>query len=147
MFNAIIIDLDGTLVDSLDLSSFTINGDVNLREWIKSTKYSPVNEWCREIVNAFMLSGYHVVFLTARNDSKESKEITESWLNTNILPGWSLIMRPENDLRPDYAVKMDLYRNKIEPFYNVIFAIDDKPEVIEMWKSIGVTALSCADIK
>jgi hypothetical protein len=58
---------------------------------------------------------------------------------------WSLIFRPANDFRPDNEIKHDLFYNQIEPIYDVLFAVDDRKCNVEMWRSLGITALQCAE--
>ena len=47
---AIIIDLDGTLVNSLKIDGFTDAwGKTDWERWMVSNRFAPANEWCKEI--------------------------------------------------------------------------------------------------
>ena len=43
---------------------------------------------------------------------------------------------------PDYKLKM--YRELIEPFADVIFAVDDRDIVVQMWRDNAITCLDIA---
>lgn len=143
---AVIIDLDGTLVNSPQPSEeHMVNDKMCWDTWIRSTKFSPINEWCKDITIALALDGYHIIFLTARSETAESKKITENWLATHIPINYSLYMRDENDFRHDNESKRDIYINQIAPNYNVMFAVDDKKSNCDLFRSLGIPALHCAD--
>lgn len=148
MRQALIIDLDGTLCNSMHVADFTdINGVVNWNEWAESTAYATRNDWCAEIVNNFASQNYHIIFLTARTGTPRHFEITKDWLQ-NFGFGhlqYTLLMRDVDDKRPDYVIKEEIYRKEIAPNYNVLFAVDDKHAVIGMWRKLGIPALHCAD--
>lgn len=54
-------------------------------------------------------------------------------------------MRKDGDFRKDSIVKEEIYREWIEPFHEVLFCIDDRKQVVDMWRSIGLTCLQCAE--
>ena len=144
--DAVIIDLDGTLVKSHHVDQYTdVGGNVDWTAWMDSNKFAPVNEWCRAIVNSSMSMGYKIIFLTARSGTPQGFEVTDGWLKNNGFVNYELFMRHENDVRPDLEIKRDIYNNSIAPYYNVLYAVDDKKKVVDMWREIGVPALHCAD--
>ena len=51
-------------------------------------------------------------------------------------------MRQEGDYRPDYEVKLEIYENYIVPLgYHIDFALDDRNQIVDMWRSIGIKTL------
>lgn len=54
-------------------------------------------------------------------------------------------MRKTGDHRQDSIVKAEIYAEKIEPYYNVLFVVDDRPQVVEAWKSIGLHVIAVTD--
>jgi hypothetical protein len=54
-------------------------------------------------------------------------------------------MRLDGDRRKDFIVKEENFHNYIEPYYDVKLAIDDRPKVIEMWKTLGIQTLWVAN--
>lgn len=143
---AVIIDIDGTLANSPAPSEEHMNdGVMDWNAWIRSTQFSPVNEWCRELVMAMALNGVKIIFLTARSESEESRKITEDWISRHVPVLHELHMRPEDDFRHDQESKRDVFLNKIAPFYNVLFAVDDKRVNCDLFRDLGIAALHCAD--
>lgn len=143
---AIIVDIDGTLANSPQPSEEHMkDGVMDWSAWIRSTQFSPVNEWCREMVMAMALNGVRIIFLTARSEDAESRKITEDWLQRHVPVVHELYMRPENDFRHDAESKRDLFLNQIAPKYDVLFAIDDKRANCDLFRDLGIAALHCAD--
>lgn len=143
---AVIIDIDGTLANSPAPSEeHMIDNQICWDTWIKTTQFSPVNEWCRDLVIAMALNGYHIIFLTARSGSKEARKITEEWLTRHVPVLHSLYMRDETDLRHDNESKRDVFLNQIATKYDVRFAVDDKRINCDLFRELGVPALHCAD--
>lgn len=147
--NAIIVDLDGTLVNNSVRTRHLDSSQV--RDWTefnKALQFDELSEWCNQLVRGMADRGTHIIFLTARSGSSETRQITENWLRLNMggLNGdYTLLMRDDGDARPDFAIKQEIYMLKVAPYYNVLFAIDDKASVCNMWRSLGVTALHCED--
>ena len=59
-----------------------------------------------------------------------------------------LHMRPEDQrYLPDYQVKQEIlnYILKFIDKKNIIFAVDDRQQVVDMWRSNGITTLQVAD--
>jgi len=148
---AIIVDLDGTLIDSPSIMQYTnyFDNTIAWDSWIEATRYSSANDWCMEICKKFYDDGYKLLFLTARTNNSLNRDITEQWLTNNLLQNnikdWELVMRDENDTRMDSEAKLSKYLSEIAPRYNVLFAIDDKKSNIDLWRHLGIAALHCAD--
>ena len=47
-------------------------------------------------------------------------------------------MRKGGDKRIDSIVKKELYRKYIEPFYRVKLVLDDRNQVVDMWRDLGL---------
>lgn len=143
---AVIIDIDGTIANTPQPDApIKENGETDWHGWIMTTQFSPVNEWCKQIVLAMAMQGYKIVFLTARSGDDGSRKITEEWLENHIPVMHELYMRHEDDRRPDYEMKKDVFLNEIAPHYDVCFAIDDKKVNVDLFRSLGIPALHCAD--
>lgn len=154
--NAVIIDLDGTLVNNgiriqnnLQRRRENLtNPQIRWDEFFEKTmEYDMPNLWCVEIVNAFNKQGYKILFLTGRMGTETTKTATQRWLNMYVNPDidYELIMRPEDDYRKNEQVKLDIMLNKIMPMYDVLFAIDDMKGNIDMFRNLGIAALHCAE--
>lgn len=78
------------------------------------------------------------VFMSGRQSL--FRQQTENWLKKhNLLREQDeLHMRPEGDIRKDYVVKLELFNKYVNPKYTVDFVLDDRDQVVEMWRAIGL---------
>jgi hypothetical protein len=154
----IIIDLDGTLADS-SLRKHHVEG-VN-KDWASfyfNIPYDNVNLWCKELVLGMISRSVESLFVSGRPETMESngvvhpiKEWTLDWLQTQFqLTSKSffeekLFMRASGDKREDFIIKKELYEDHIKGKYEVLFVVDDRRQVVNMWRSEGLVVLHCAD--
>ena len=54
-------------------------------------------------------------------------------------------MRRTYDRRKDCVIKMEIFEQYINNIYFVEFCIDDRTQVVELWRSLGLTCLQVAD--
>ena len=155
--NAIIVDLDGTLVNNNVRAQNHIqrrrenltDAEIRWNEFFEKTiEFDQPNLRCIELVNAFNKLGYKILFLTGRMATETTEAATKKWLTMYVNPSidYELIMRPNEDYRKNEQVKLDLLLNKIMPMYNILFAIDDMRANIDMLRNLGIPALHCADL-
>lgn len=71
--------------------------------------------------------------------------IMRDWIAKVGLPIDRLLMRDGGDQRRDSIVKLEILDRDIAPFYDVLFAIDDRPQVIEAWESRGIPVIAVVD--
>jgi predicted kinase len=69
---------------------------------------------------------------------------TEQWLEDNGVPYHELYMRPEKDSRKDNIIKLELFNEHIRDNYDVLFVLDDRNQVVEMWRELGVQCFQVA---
>jgi predicted kinase len=135
--HAVICDLDGTLALMGDRSPYDCKkcGDDALNV--------AVHRLLRAYTNVYDCD---VFFLSGR--SAECREETSDWLSKQgwVRPtgfcGERLVMRKEQDNRKDAVVKLEMYNEHIRGKYYVDFVLDDRDQVVEMWrKTLGLTCL------
>jgi len=129
---AIVVDIDGTLALMGNKRS-----PYDTAKCIHDDLCVPINE----TIKVFTLAGYYILLLSGR--SSEHRDITLEWLDIHRVCYNELIMRKEGDTRKDYLVKKELYEAHIKDKYNMICAIDDRPQVRRMWIEEGIYVL-CA---
>jgi len=66
---------------------------------------------------------------------------TMDWLIENEVDFDELHMRNPGDQRKDSVVKREMFDEFIKDKYNVLFVVDDRDQVVEMWRSMGLTCL------
>lgn len=93
------------------------------------------------VKNIIRNCGLRVIFTSGR--SAKVRHETELWLLKHNLYGNNdlLLMRPESDSRPDNIVKKELYQQHIQGRFHVLYALDDRSVVCELWRSLGITCL------
>jgi predicted kinase len=143
---AIIFDIDGTLADisqdgRKDYKAFyeacvddTLKINVaELYDMIKYFRYSDSYDYL-DPIRIFICSG--------RPD--DYRRQTETWLKGQLVTGYDyLLMRPSGDYRPDYIIKEEMLRNIQGQGYEVLFTIDDRQQVVDMWRRNGITCFQC----
>ena len=144
---AIIVDLDGTLCNNEHRRPLVENpGPKDWEKFGERLIDDTANEWCVKLVGAMALRGYYIAYVTGR--SEQYRELTLRWLNRHGCLDTSkrvgLYMRAPDDNRDDTVVKSDIYACEIEPNYDVLFCVDDRQRVVDMWRSLGLTCLQCA---
>ena len=129
----IIYDIDGTVALMNNRSPF---------DWSK-VHQDNVNEPVASIVREYSEAGYPVFAVSGRDGS--CKELTENWLKANNIPYDALFMREAGDSRKDSIVKREIFENFFRGKYNIKFVLDDRNQVVSMWRSLGLTCLQVAD--
>jgi hypothetical protein len=56
-----------------------------------------------------------------------------------------LFMRKQHDNRADWIVKKELFVDEISNIYDVKFVLDDRQQVVDMWRSLGLTCFQVAE--
>lgn len=138
---AIIVDLDGTLAD-IRIRLKHLEG--NRKDWKgfnKTIETDEIHHWCREIIIRFA-SDHYIIIVSGRTD--ELRDQTLEWLTKYQVPFHFLFMRKSFDMRPDQMIKEEIYRQKIKDQYSVLFVLDDRQKVVDMWRSLGLVVLQCA---
>lgn len=76
---------------------------------------------------------------------------TEAWLERYHIPHHYLLMRDpklvdaQGNMWPDAVVKEKMYRELIEPDYEVVMVIDDRLQVCRMWHNLGLPLFRVGD--
>ncbi len=149
---AVIIDLDGTLVDNqyrVVMYAAMTQSTRDTLDWDKevmATLNDPAAEWCVELVNSLYQQDVEIIFLTGRTGTQISEMATRDWLMMHLpMINYQLLMRQPGDFRPDYLVKQDIFMTKVSSLFNVLFAVDDQRRIVDMFNGIGVRCLHCSD--
>lgn len=129
---AFVFDIDGTLA---------INNGRNPFDWSKVGE-DGLDHHVSLVLCSLHSSGYKIVMLSGRDSI--CRGATKDWLHDNRVPFHYLFMRPHNNYEKDSIVKYDLFKQHVELHYNVIGVFDDRKQVIDMWRKIGLTVFDVA---
>jgi hypothetical protein len=135
-----LVDVDGTVA----LMGKGEEGRRKFYDWDRVDEDDP-NWPIILLVRTLQAAGFYIIFISGRDEVCRSK--TEEWLRAKVIPAKHipLLMRAHKDNRPDATVKLELYRYYIEPFYHVSYVLDDRDQVVKMWRELGLTVLQVAD--
>lgn len=134
---AIIVDIDGTLADNKHRQSLVQTAPKQWDEFFKLCEFDSVIEPVAEVVRS-MNRDHHILIVTGRPE--RYRESTVRWLRKHNVPFWSLYMREDDDHRPDHIIKHEIL-TQIRYVHDPILAIDDRPEVVNMWRENGIICL------
>ncbi len=100
--------------------------------------------WSRDYAEDYAYSPQPTVIFMSGRDSA-CRAATADWIRKHVGDfGFALHMRPAGDMRKDSVVKLELYNQYIRGKFNVAFCLDDRKQVIDMYRSIGLTVLDVA---
>lgn len=137
---AIISDLDGTLCNIDHRLHFVKADKKDWKSFFDGIGDDKVNEWCAEILWKFDLP---VVLCSGRPDSYRKE--TEDWLEKNNVSYNHLFMRERGDYRSDDIAKEIILDFEILTRFKPYFVVDDRDQVVKMWRKRGLVCLQCAN--
>lgn len=132
----IIVDIDGTLA---------IKGDRSPFEW-KRVGEDRINQPITNLVRLIheAQDTIRIILFSGRDGSCRPE--TELWLAENGINYSKLFMREAGDMRKDSIVKKEMYHCYIKDSYNVMFVLDDRNQVVDMWRNeLGLPCLQVAE--
>ncbi len=136
---AIIVDIDGTLANVNHRRS-RLEESNDWKEFNSRMSLDSLNEWCREIIENFKHE--HKIILVTGREQKFSK-VTKEWLSVHKICFDLIYFRPNEDFRADEVVKKEIYHEYILDRYEILFVVDDRKRVVQMWRSLGLVCLQC----
>lgn len=138
---AIGIDLDGTMCN-IDHRLHYVKGEKKRwGDFFREIPNDTVNEWCRQLVWA-MQEDHQIVYCSGRPDN--TRRDSEDWLRRHGVGADFLYMRQRNDFRQDDIVKEIILEFELKPRYDILMVVDDRQQVVNMWRKHGITCLQCA---
>lgn len=124
--DAYVYDVDGTLAN--------MAGGRGPFEWSKVGQDEPYHD----VINLLRILSQHAKILMVSGRDEVCRAETVDWFNRHEIPFDELFMREKGSQLKDSIVKHDIYHGKIAPKYNVLGVFDDRNQVVEMWRSMGL---------
>lgn len=132
LHDAIIVDIDGTLAIRRDRGPY---------DWSKVGQ-DDVNDTIRKLLIRYR-SIQQLILVSGRDECCRSETI--DWLKRNNIAYDELFMRPEGNNEKDSIIKKRIYEDHIKGKFNVDFVLDDRNQVVKMWRELGLTCLQVAE--
>lgn len=131
---AVIFDVDGTLCDVTGIR-YLLDGETrNFHAFHVESTGCPTHPHVAALTHALKPEIKRLV-VTARKWRYYTHTLW--WMLLNNVKFDAIYMRGDKDDRKDAIVKQEILDN-INKYYDVVFAIDDNPNVIEVWKRNGI---------
>ncbi|WXW92667.1 polynucleotide kinase [Streptomyces phage Enygma] len=127
-----LFDIDGTLAEMNNRDPFYWKGvgDDDPRRQVVLT------------AQAHAKAGYKIIVMSGRDGSCRNETI--AWLELYDIPFSELHMRAEGDMRKDSIVKQELFDQHIRDIYDVVAVYDDRQQVVDMWRAMGIDCFQVA---
>lgn len=150
----VIVDIDGTLSDPTHrLHHVKCDGDCISKKDCKNhhkrwdlfhaeVDKDPPKPIIIDLVRHLSLRHW-IIIVTGRSPEHGCGIKTEDWLQEHLaIPYEHLFMRAAGDYKPDYEHKKEIL--DMLPKHRIAFVLDDRQQVVDMWRDNGLTCLQVA---
>ena len=131
--SAVLVDVDGTLALAQGRSPYdesTVSEDLP-------------NTAIITIVQALHRDGHRIIVLSGRTETARAD--TLAWLKRHLqVPIDALYLRAVGDRRKDVVIKHEIYRRRIKNHYEILCVLEDRNQVVDLWRSLDLTCLQVA---
>jgi predicted kinase len=131
---AVLVDIDGTVALMGDRSPYD---EIRVADDLPNTRVI-------EVARALRGDGARIVFMSGRTEG--CRPATERWLNQHVGGQFDgPFMRAVGDSRKDSIVKGELFDQHVRDVYDVTCVLDDRQQVVDAWRAMGLTVLQVAE--
>lgn len=138
----VIFDIDGTLAN---IEHRRVYLDSDRPDWARfnatmgeDTPNAPIVDLYKTLWKS---GAYDLQIVTGRNEA--FRKVTETWLTWNEIEFNRVLMRADKDNRADNIIKSEILAQLRSEGRDIAFAVDDRQQVVDMWRANGVTCLQC----
>ncbi len=138
----VLFDIDGTLADIAHRRVFLDKTPPDWKSFNAEMGEDTPNEPVVSLYRTLWDSGaYDIILVTGRNE--QYRKVTEQWLTWNLIEFSRLIMRADKDFRADHIIKEEILHALRAEGKDILFTVDDRQQVVDMWRRNGITCLQC----
>lgn len=142
----IIVDVDGTLADASHRKHHIKPTDGKRKDY--KSFYAAVGDDSPihpviNLVRSLHTAGNTILITSGRPEG--TRVATVDWLHAHAIPFHELFMRGHDDFRPDFVVKREILNDMRLAGFRPTIAIDDRDQVVRMWREEGIICLQCAE--
>lgn len=141
-YPCVIVDIDGTLADLSHRIHHVTGGNKNYDQFYAELSNDLPFEATINLVHHLNAAGATIILASGRPDNYRAD--TVSWLVKHSVPYDFLYMRKAGDFRADYIIKREILDQIRADSFDPWIVIDDRPQVVDMWRSEGLTVLQAA---
>ncbi len=136
----VIFDIDGTLADVSERIHHVQKKPKNWPAFFQGMAQDKALHSMVRLCNILYASGIQIILCSGR--SEEHRDETVKWLAQQDVNYHELLLRKDKDHRPDTTIKRELLAGIDKS--KILFVVEDRSRVVEMWRSEGLVCLQCA---
>ena len=146
----VIFDIDGTLADIEHRRHFVSGKKKDFNAFNSAMSDDVLNVPVVELHKMCHNAGYQIIYCTGRMEKDRHvtiKFLKKLWITDNFMPE-HLFMRTNNRRSdPDSVIKQDMLDELLKTLdkENILFTVDDRQKVVDMWRNNGLTCLQVAE--
>src|SRR5688572_16160726 len=91
------------------------------------------------LCNLLYDSGLYIVLCSGRNE--RHRDETVKWMKREGVKYHEMRLRADDDMRSDVDAKREMLKGLNRS--RILFVVEDRSRVVEMWRSEGLTCLQC----
>lgn len=137
----IILDLDGTVADCTHRLYYIEGENRDYNSFFDSMVDDEPIHPIIDLVRTLALSQEYLIIAVTGRPITHLRQ-THLWLTENFIPYHAIFMRPADDYRKDTVIKKEILDMIRKEFGEPEFALDDRPDVLRMWRSEGIFTLA-----
>jgi hypothetical protein len=136
----VIFDIDGTLADISARQHHVRSHPKNWNAFFEGmSKDKPVTSLVR-LANILYDAGAYIVLCSGRNERHRAE--TARWMEQEGVRYHELRLRADDDMRSDVTAKREMLQGLDRS--KILFVVEDRSRVVDMWRAEGLTCLQCA---
>ncbi|RPJ20458.1 MAG: polynucleotide kinase [Chloroflexi bacterium] len=136
----VIFDIDGTLADASKRIQHVKKKPKNWEAFFQGMAQDKAIHSMIRLCNILYASGIQIILCSGRREAHRTE--TVEWLAQQGVNYHDLLLRKENDRRSDTVVKREMLAEIDKS--RILFVVEDRSRVVEMWRSEGLICLQCA---
>lgn len=140
MDEIVIFDIDGTLADISGREHHVRRHPKNWKAFFEGMAEDKAVASMVRLCNILFEAGVYVILCSGRNE--EHRPQTVEWLGLMGVKYHEIRLRADGDMRSDVKAKREMLRDIDKS--KILFIVEDRSRVVEMWRSQGLTCLQCA---
>ena len=123
MSRVAIFDVDGTLMDINHRRKYVESEQKDWKKFFEYMEFDTIRDDVFQLAHALHDSGYVIIVCSGRNE--KHRELTEKQLAFGKLEYHALMMRGNDDYRPDWEVKREMLADMRNEGLDPKIAVDD----------------------
>ena len=135
-----IFDIDGTLADISAREHHVRSKPKNWNAFFRGMSQDKAAHSIVRLCNILYDAGVYIILCSGRNERHRRETVT--WMQREGVKYHEIRLRADDDMRSDVDAKREMLKGIDKD--KVLFVVEDRSRVVDMWRSEGLTCLQCA---